>query len=357
MQIDYLIAGQGLAGTLLAHHLLQRKKKVLIVDEFDENSSSRVAAGLFNPITGKKFVKTWNANLLFPYLHNFYPQYERVLGEKFFYPADIYRPFSTIEEQNDWQGHSGKPSYQLFIKEIYRRHQFEGISDPCGGILIKGGGFLDLPLMLSRARQIFKEKGVLWEEKLDDKQLAIDDKAARYKQAEARKIIFCRGRHDAASTFFGWLPFRPVKGEILSLKSATKTDKIYNKGCFLTPEHHGVSKCGSTYDRHDSTTTPTEKARNTILANLRALINWEVDVVGQKAGIRPASADRRPLAGLHPEFKSLAIFNGLGTKGVTLAPYYADQFINFLEEGRNLDAEINIERYYSLYYNSFSQEK
>ncbi len=54
---DFLIVGQGLAGSLLAWELMQRGAKVLIVDNGMPNAS-QVAAGLINPITGMRFAKT-----------------------------------------------------------------------------------------------------------------------------------------------------------------------------------------------------------------------------------------------------------------------------------------------------------
>ena len=42
--------------------------------------------------------------------------------------------------------------------------------------------------------------------------------------------------------------------------------------------------------------------------------------------------------------------NGLGTKGVTLAPFFANQMVNNLKNCSNIDKEVNISRYYSLYY-------
>ena len=83
MKVDYLIVGQGLAGTTLAFHLLKSNKKIFILDDCDSTSSSRVAAGLFNPITGKRNVKTWKADILFPYMKNFYRELEDFLGIKF----------------------------------------------------------------------------------------------------------------------------------------------------------------------------------------------------------------------------------------------------------------------------------
>ncbi|HBA65740.1 MAG TPA: FAD-dependent oxidoreductase, partial [Methylococcaceae bacterium] len=57
MDIDFLIVGQGLAGSLLAFELIQRNAQVMVVDDGRENASE-VAAGLINPVTGIRLVKS-----------------------------------------------------------------------------------------------------------------------------------------------------------------------------------------------------------------------------------------------------------------------------------------------------------
>src|SRR5690554_1654655 len=107
MEVDFLLVGQGIAGTALSYRLLESGKKVHIVDAAEENDCSRVAAGLYNPVTGRKMVKTWFADHIFPEIEPFYHGLEETLKTKFIYNRPIYRPFSSIEEQNEWMGKSG----------------------------------------------------------------------------------------------------------------------------------------------------------------------------------------------------------------------------------------------------------
>ncbi len=39
------------------------------------------------------------------------------------------------------------------------------------------------------------------------------------------------------------------------------------------------------------------------------------------------------------------VLNGLGTRGVMIGPYIANQLYNFIEKGISLDTEINIDRF------------
>ena len=69
------------------------------------------------------------------------------------------------------------------------------------------------------------------------------------------------------------------------------------------------------------------------------------EIIDHQAGIRPTVKDRRPLLGVHPAHHQLAIFNGMGTKGVMLAPYFANHLVNHLENDDKLLPEIDIVRF------------
>jgi len=51
---DYLIIGQGLAGSILAHTLITQGCRVMVIDQHHKGASSKVAAGIINPITGPR---------------------------------------------------------------------------------------------------------------------------------------------------------------------------------------------------------------------------------------------------------------------------------------------------------------
>ena len=97
-EIDYIVVGQGIAGTFLSYCLLKEGKKVLVVDDDPVYSSSKVSAGIINYITGRRFVKTWMADTIIPFAKQTYLDMETLLGKKFYYPLGIYKPIFTEEE-------------------------------------------------------------------------------------------------------------------------------------------------------------------------------------------------------------------------------------------------------------------
>ena len=119
-----------------------------------------------------------------------------------------------------------------------------------------------------------------------------------------------------------------------------------------SPLAEGIFRVGSTYNNHDLTYIPTDEGKNYLLSKLKGLINVQVKIKDHYVGIRPATKDRKPLVGIHPIYETIGVYNGLGTKGVTLSPYFAKLFASHLVNGTNLADEVNIERYFSLYFNS-----
>ena len=102
-ELDYLIVGQGLAGTFLAFQLLFAKKRFLVVDEGFENSASYIAAGIINPIVLKRLTITWRAEEFLQYNPSFYKRIESFLGSEYFYEKPLEKLISSSEEEQFWE--------------------------------------------------------------------------------------------------------------------------------------------------------------------------------------------------------------------------------------------------------------
>ena len=345
-EYDYIIVGQGIAGSCIALELIEQGKKVVVFNDPKGNSSSRVAGGLINPITGRKMVLTWKANQLFSFLDNFYKKAEETLGAHFYFQLPIYRPFVSIEEQNEWQGKSAETNYKSFIKEVVVKPEPNNIvNDPYGGLLLKGSGYLDTNIFLDSLTSWLNKGDRAINEKFDIDSLNFIQNGVVYKDIKATKVIFCNGVAGADNKYFTEIKFRPVKGEVLKIKIDQSLQKVYNRGVFLMPRD-GYNTVGSNYNHKDLTWQPTEKGKEEIEIKLKTLLVKPYEVVGHKAGVRPSVNDRRPVIGQSRDKEQLVIFNGLGTKGVSLAPYFANQLVNWLCNGDEIDKEVDVIRFY-----------
>jgi len=346
-EVDFIIVGQGLAGSALALQLTDRGQKVCVFDEPDKNHSSTVAAGLFNPITGRVMTKTWKADLLFPFLMDFYSKAEKLLVKRFFYPLSLYRPFISIQEQNEWMGKSAAPGMQSYLSQVLIKSQFgHHVYDDFGGLLLSQCGYLDTNAFIDSVRENLIAQHSFVQGHFVDSDLILHKDIVVYKNVSAKKIIFCNGYEALKNRYFDWLPFRPLKGETIHVQLDHEFNCIYNRGVYVVPAGKtGLYKVGATYNTKDLSTSVTPEGKAELVGKLNELLKLPYKITTQNWGIRPSTADRKPFLGGHPLEKNVVIFNGLGTKGVSLAPYFAHQLAEWLIGKGEIDKEVDIKRF------------
>ena len=141
----------------------------------------------------------------------------------------------------------------------------------------------------------------------------------------------------------------PLKGEVLTIKTESPLNRIYNRGVYVIESGDKEYKVGATYDLKDLIPSITVKGKSELENKLQDFLCMKFSITHQDWGIRPSTIDRRPLLGSHPKHQNVFIFNGLGTKGVSLAPYFSNQLADHLIDGSKLDKEVNISRVKALY--------
>ena len=349
-QYDFMILGQGLAGTVLSYTLMSQGYQVLVCDAGSGDTSSRVAAGLYNPITGRKMNKTWWADRLFPLIAPFYKELETLTERHFLHETPIYRPFVSVEEQNDWQARAADPAFAPYIRQLHLKSLYPvAEADPFGGLELAMSGWLDIPTLLDGYRHWLQQKDALLPEQLDFAALEPTPQGFCYKDLHMRYVVDCTGNAALQNPWFDWLPFRPVMGEIITVAADFDPNRIVNRGVFLVPFGESRLRVGATYHWKELSTEPREEGVAELEERMQQLATLDYQVVQAEAGIRPATKDRRPMLGSHPEQPHMLLFNGLGTKGVSLAPYMAQCFCAWISAKEALPDEVNVKRFFSLY--------
>ena len=232
--VQYIVVGQGLAGSCVALQLLRQQKSFVVISTPEHSRSSIVAAGLFNPVTGQNLVKTWMCDIVFPYLQKFYREAESLTGEDFFHNVPLYRPFVSAEEQNTWMARTVDPEYSGLIDRVSDGSFNRGISDPMGGLWVKNSGYIETAAFLSAVRELLKKKGLYIEELFDYSRLEVRNDVL-YGDLTSARVIFCEGYRLSENPWFKKVPLRPLKGETIDIKSGFSEHVILNCGVYMVP--------------------------------------------------------------------------------------------------------------------------
>src|SRR5690606_6316187 len=343
--VDYILVGAGLSGIAIAEELLSRGKKIVIFEDHSQNSST-VAGGLYNPVILKRFTLAWNADNQLELALPFYRNLEKKLGVELIEDLPVYRKFFSVEEQNNWFEAMDKAQLSPFLDgELVSQLNPMIPSDFSFG-RVKGTGRVDTGLLTGKYKVYLKEEKLLEEETFQYNDLRIENDGISYRNLRAGKIIFCEGFGMKNNPFFNFLPLHGNKGEYIIVHAPElKLNVAVKSSVFVLPQGNNMYKIGATYDNRDTAPGPTIKARETLINQLKKLITCNFEVVGQVSGIRPASKDRKPLVGQHPEHSSLFVCNGFGSRGVIIAPSIATSLISHIEDKNPLDSEIDIRRF------------
>ena len=339
---DTIIVGQGIAGSALAMQFHLKGKKVLIIDKHHERCASKAAIGVHNPLIIKRLRKSWRAAELIAYARHFYQNCGTVLGTQIHRDTEIHRIFANDNEAALWNEKSLMEAWKEYIAlSSIRSHQKETETG-----LVKMGGWLNVPLFLEKVKDFFHASGQYKSIEFDHTKIEVLDDSVRFDDIDAKQIIFCEGLAVLKNPFFSTLPLRGLKGEIIRIKDPDlKVEKILKLPHYLVPLGNDEYKIGATFDHESLDDSVSKEARETLLKSVEAYRSHKLEVIDQVSGLRPTVKDRRPLIGRHAEFQRLYVFNGMGTRGITLAPFFSEELFNYINHNHPLDEEVNIRRF------------
>nr|MCU0321207.1 FAD-dependent oxidoreductase [Chitinophagaceae bacterium] len=163
---------------------------------------------------------------------------------------------------------------------------------------------------------------------------------------EKQIIIFCDGVDGFNNPFFKNLPYSRMKGEALIVSIPNLPRKnIYKQGFNIVPWKEDLWWVGSSYEWQFENLEPTEAFRKKMETQLNNFLKIPYTVINHIAAERPANMERRPFVGLHPVHKHIGILNGMGTKGCSLAPYFAYELTEYLVNQKPINPLANVQRF------------
>jgi glycine oxidase len=345
MNVDYIIVGLGLAGMAFAEELTKQNKSFVVYEDQSQNSSL-VAGGMYNPVILKRFTPVWNAEEQLKIALPYYERLEEKLHNAYDHKIDIYRVFKSVEEQNNWFHASDKILLKDFMTSTIIRNENKYVDAPFGYGRLEKTGRIDINSLIHDYRILLLKKAVLRKEKFLYDQINLKKSGVEYGDVKAKKIIFCEGYGIKKNPYFNHLPMKEAKGELITIHAPDlNADYLIKAAVFVMPLGNDLYKVGATFNWKDKTSTPTAEGKKELENKLNTFIKCKYEIVDHLAGIRPTIIDRRPLLGTHPKHDQLAILNGLGTRGVMIAPLMAIKLYQYLEHRVSLGNEVCISRF------------
>ncbi|GER58150.1 NAD(P)/FAD-dependent oxidoreductase [Patiriisocius marinus] len=350
--VDYIIVGLGIAGLAFAETLRSNNKSFVLFEDANKGATT-ASGGVLNPTVLKRFTAAWNVEQFLTYAIPFYQRLEAVLSDKVIEPIAIHRILKSVEEQNNWIVACDKDQLKHYLKSDLVSNDNKSISAPykLGSV---NKAYQIRPATLVQDYRIFlASNNCIIADYFDYSLLEIQNDNVVYKDISANHIVFSEGAGVVNNPLFPLaispeLPkvFVPNKGEYIIVNAPLlKCTSVLKGPVMVIPLGNDLYKVGASYGRDELSMDITEDARFDLSDKLKTMITCDFEVVDQVAGIRPTVKDRKPLIGVLPASHNVAFLNGLGTRGLTMAPLLAKQLFDFIENDTEIPSELNLARF------------
>jgi len=349
MNCDYIIVGSGLASIMFAEQLRTHQKSFVVISDRSQQASL-VSSGLYDTVVLKRFIAVLNAA---SHLETAIPKYislEKLLGVKLDYVVPIHRVFNSVQEQNNWFLACDKPLLTPFLNPKLVDNKNNSVKAPFGFGEVNATGRIDTQKLIESYRTFLSQMNQYISATFDYEALIETPEGLCYESIQAKHIVFTEGFGIHKNPYFKQLPLEGTKGELITIYAPQlQLTPILKSSIFVIPMEGDHYLVGSTYEWTDKTNIPTSEAKSQLLEKLERLVTCDFEVVNQRAGIRPTVSDRRPLVGRHPNHQKMYVLNGLGTRGVLIAPAMAEALYAFIETDAPLPEEIDISRFSAVF--------
>lgn len=339
--MKFLVVGSGLAGITATERILESGNEVKVVSKLNQPSSTGIATGMYNPIVFRRISKSWMIDDLLPVMHQFYSGISSNLNIELDRKISFFKKVPNEDYEKWWNEKLLDAEFESYIGTIEN-----------GLAPVFKAGIIDCESLKTKYESWLSNKGLLLNETFNFAQFELSENTSIYKGETFDKVIFCDGPYAAQNPFFDWLPFNLCQGEWIIIKTENEIESdVINAKTNVIPLGNCHYKLSSTYSWKTLDWNPSETAKSELIENFEKLYPVSYEIVEHIAALRPTVADRRPYLGAHPEHKQIFIFNGLGSKGVMLAPYFSKELIDHILFGKDLMDEVNISRHFKRYYN------
>ena len=246
--VDYIIVGQGLAGTWIGFQLIKKGYSILVINHSSLSNSSLVAGGLYNPLLAKRQKLSYLAHEIYPHIESVYAEIETYVNHRVLKQEPIQYIIESIEELNTWSVLCETEAYKPFVKMIDFVN-FPSIDAKYGGVEIQHSGWVNIPELLQAFKEKLNQDFAYLDEVFNQEDLNIDEDGISYKDIKAKGIVYAQGTPTIHQEI---IRLKPAKGEILRVNiPKLELPFIPQQGVFMLPLGDGNFKIGSTFEWKD----------------------------------------------------------------------------------------------------------
>lgn len=346
MKIDFIVAGGGLAGCILAWTLRQAGRSVALFDAPPGPVCSRVAAGLYHPLTGRRLSLAWRLPELLRAGDLLFRTIEAAAERPCLHRIPIRRSFVDRTMAESWSKRRDEAIRSGLTIRDFTPGPDDPTLSPFGGYELDGCGWVDTGSLLRTVTGELEREGRLIRRRMTADNLESSSGRVSFGAFEAGAVVFAEGHLGRRNPLWQGLPLIPNHGEILEIRIDGPLRECIHLGeLYLVPRGGGKWLAGATHDWTMAHGEPTVAGRRTLEDQLKRFLRSDFEVTDHRAGVRPASGDTMPFVGRHPDDSRIWVFNGFGSRALLLAPYCAELLNRSCDGDFSLPEEIDVRRF------------
>jgi len=328
LKCEFLVIGQGLAGTLVGHALEEMDASFVVMDRVRPYAASPIAAGIIHPISGRRFVKAWGYDTLMPVFKDTYSKIGLKLKFDPLQSQALHIYLSSNKEENDLLSQAQRYGYSDQLNRLSSENLGFKSENRCYSI---PSFKVDIQSIIDLFRKRWLDQNKYFTDLLDYSQLQRVQDKWHYRDVVADHVIFCEGIFVKDNPWFSNLPVVANKGQILLLdKNEDHPLNSTRRRTMLFTEFKGKIWAGATYEWDFDTPAPDSRGWQFLTKKLAEEMISPSKIHCHLAGLRPTVADRKPIIASHPVYPDLWTINGFGTKGASVGPFVIAEFIRLI---------------------------
>ncbi|MFN1833723.1 NAD(P)/FAD-dependent oxidoreductase [Balneola sp. MJW-20] len=354
---DHVVIGGGLAGLAAASSLLGAERSVCLIEkESIASGASGTPLGLVNPATGRYATKSWRAEDCYKAVYNDLKKVSAGSGRSIFRENGVLRPALTNKIADRMQENTLESNWPEdwaeWISQEKIHDSYKGLNVTNGGVWLPIGLTVDIAGYLEHKAVRLQERGLkilIGSEPVVEREDGSWVIRTADHSVNCESVIYAAGHLTKRVSYWDWLPIHSVKGQVARFR----TDYAFPYPCsisalgYLGSLNENEFTVGSTYEHKFDHTEPDDYGIRYLKERMKKVVPDLIEsgeLIGQWAGVRASTPNRKPILGEHPEHPNLYVFAGLGSKGMLYSAYLGDLLAKHILEDGPLPDEISISR-------------